>query len=39
MHPSSEPKFYRTYMKARQIVNMGSRSQTEEEDPEPELED
>ena len=38
---SSEPKFYRTYMKARQIINMGSRSQTEEEEQQqedPELE-
>lgn len=35
---SREPRFYETYMKSRQIVNMGSRRQSEEEE-EPELED
>ena len=36
---SREPRFYETYMKSRQIINMGSRRQSEEEEEEPELGD
>lgn len=34
---SKEPRFYNSYFKARQIINMGSRTKTEEEEGEPEI--